>query len=188
MTKQNPAPPPLPGQAAAKVAALSRANSLAVAGFAALSLVAAAIARDPAAAGWCTAALAAGLLEWQGQRTFRTGRRAGLAGMVASQLILLATIWSYAWLRWRNFDAEALWSQFPAFAQRLLEQRMIAGGLDPVLDRPLLMEVTNLLVCASLALVALLYQGGLAAYYLLRGRPPRPPGAKTPSTPLAAQR
>ncbi|HYC69671.1 MAG TPA: hypothetical protein VEB66_00590 [Opitutaceae bacterium] len=189
MTKQNPEPPPLAAGPLARVTALSRGNSLSVALFAGLCVAYAALRLQWAAAGWALLALAAGLLEYQGQRAVRAGRARGLRAMVGAQLLLLGVIWAYAWLRVRNFDPEAYWQQFPAFAQELLAQRMRDEGLDPELDRALLMMVTNFLVCAGLALVALVYQGGLAVYYLMKARALRAAlgGAeKTPSTAPAA--
>lgn len=170
MTKQNPALPPPLVDPSAKVAALSRANSLAVAGFAALSLVVPLVRGDWITAGWASLALFAGVLEWAGQQRLRARRSGGVRAMIAAQILLIAVVWCYAWLRWRNFDADALWNEFPRFVQGLLEQRMITAGLDPVWDRPLLMQVTNITLCASLALVALVYQGGLAIYYARRTR------------------
>lgn len=172
MTKQNPAPPPPLVDSAAKVAALSRANSLAVAGFAALSLILPFARGDWVTVGWASLALGAGLLEWEGQRRFRAGRLYGVGAMIAAQFLLIAVVWAYAWFRWAHFDADALWNEFPGFVQRLLERRMITAGLDPVWDRPLLMHVTNIMVCLSLAFVALVYQGGLALYYARKTRRP----------------
>lgn len=184
MTKQNPEPPPLPGKTTAQVTAFARGNSLSVVLVAAASLAYAAAQGQWALAGWAALAVLAGLLEWFGQRSLRDGEMRGLTAMVSSQVALLAVIWVYAWFRWRQFDADAYWNQFPAFAQELLTRRMIAQGLDPQYDRPLLMMVTNILVCAMLALVALFYQGGVAGWYLTRARALRRElAAKSPSTP-----
>jgi hypothetical protein len=170
MTKQNPEPPPLPGKTMAQVTAFARGNSLSVVLVAGLSLAYAAAQGQWALAGWAALALLAGLLEWFGQRRLRARDFGGLTAMVASQVALLAVIWVYAWFRWRHFDADAYWDQFPKFAQEMLTRRMVAQGLDPVYDRPLLMMLTNIMVCAMLALVALFYQGGVAGWYLTKAR------------------
>lgn len=170
MTKQNPEPPRLPGASIARVTGVSRANSASIAAVAGLSAVVALFQGHWSSAGWASAAVAAAALEWHGQRRLGSGEKRGLAAMIAAQFALLALIWAYAWLRWRHFDADAFWNELPGIARRLLEQRMLASGLDPVWDRPLLMRAMNLMVCAGLALTALLYQGGLAVYYARKAR------------------
>lgn len=190
MTKQNPEPPPLPGRVLARLTALSRGNSLSVAVFAGLSVGFALTRADWADAGWSALAMAAGVLEYDGQRRLRAGSSRGLAAMIGAQLLLLAVIWTYAWLRWRNFDPEAYWQQIPALAREMLIAQLSAAGLDPVFDRDLFLAFMNQLVCACLVAVTLAYQGGLAAYYAAKAPAVRAAlaPAKSPSTAPRAAR
>ncbi len=112
----------------------------------------------------------AGLGELRGRRDLLQGRPRGLRWLAGSQLFLLAVIWSYAWCRWRFFDPQTLWQELPALARAEIDRQLTAAGLIPELDRPLLLQMMNSLVCLMLAIVSLVYQGGLALYYATRRR------------------
>ncbi len=181
MTKQNPAPPPLPGKILARVVALSRANSLSVVVVAGLSALATLVQAHWALAGWGALATLAGALELHGQHRLRQSDARGLRSMIGAQFLLLAVIWSYAWLRWTHFDALAYWNELPAFAQAQITGQMAAAGLDPEFDRPLLLRLMNAIVCLVLMLVTFVYQGGLALYYAAKSPAVRA-ALKSPST------
>lgn len=161
-------PPPLLAKVLARVLSLSRANSWGVCGFAGACALIALVQAQWTVAAWGGLISAAGAVEVHGRSRLRAGRASGLNGMILSQFLVLAALWAYAWFRWKGFDAEAYWQEWPAFAQVQLTKKLIAEGLDPVADRPLLLEVMNALVCLSLALATLVYQGGLAFYYALK--------------------
>lgn len=179
--QEKSSPPPLPAEVRQRMTGVARTNGLCVLLFAGLSLAAAALAGYWDLVGWSALALLAGGLEWRGQAALRQGDPQGLVGMIGAQFLLLAVIWAYAWLRWRNFDPDAYWAQIPTFAQELLLQRMRSEGLDPDLDRPILLLLSNALTCICLAAVSLVYQGGLAAYYAVKSRHLAPPAGDPPA-------
>lgn len=109
--------------------------------------------------------LLAGIGELHGRRLLADGAARGLAWLIRAQLFLLGIIWAYAGWRWRYFDATAFWATLPGLAQAEVDRQLLAAGLEPALDRPLLLEMMNALTCAVLAGVTLFYQGGLALYY-----------------------
>jgi hypothetical protein len=112
----------------------------------------------------------AGAAELHGRRRLLAGEARGLAWLIRAQLALLGVIWLYAWWRWTHFDAAAFWAQLPGLAQAEVDRQLLAAGLDPASDRPLLLVLMNRLVCALLAFLTLLYQGGMALYYALQRR------------------
>lgn len=164
-------PPPLPPPAPLRrVLAIARADGwsiVIVAGAGTLITLA-------QGAGWAATAgllvLLAGLGELHGRRLLLQGRPVGVRWLAGAQLFLLAVILAYAWGRWRFFDAKAFWQELPALVQTQIDGQLLAAGLIPDLDRPLLLRLTNNLVCLVLAVVSLFYQGGLALYYT-RQRP-----------------
>jgi hypothetical protein len=116
----------------------------------------------------CGAALLVGLAgnsELRGRRMLASRDARGLARLIRAQLFLLGIIWIYAWWRWAYFDATAFWTALPELAKSEVDRQLLMAGLEPALDRPLLLEMMNLLTCAVLAAVTLVYQGGLAFYY-----------------------
>lgn len=119
-----------------------------------------------------TAALVvlAGFAELHGRRLLLAERRSGTAWLVGAQLALLAIILVYVRYRLQHFDADEIWRRLPGFAQEQLREQFAASGLDPDTDRVTLLNLMNQAVCWGLAIVTLLYQGGLALYYLRRGR------------------
>lgn len=114
--------------------------------------------------------LLAGAVELRGRgRLLRRDPR-GIGWLVGAQLGLIGIIWAYAWWRWRFFDPADFWTQLPGFFRTELDRQMIEAGLEPGLDRPLVLEMMNTLACLLLAVLTLLYQGGLAVYYATRRR------------------
>lgn len=114
--------------------------------------------------------VAAGAGELHGRRRLLAGERRGLSWLIAAQLSLLGLIWLYAWWRWTHFDAAVFWERLPAPARAEIDRQLLAGGLEPELDRPLLLALMNGMACALLAFLTLLYQGGMALYYALQRR------------------
>lgn len=164
------APPPLPATVLRRVLGVARADGWSVVVVASLGgLYAATLGSwvDVAIAGLVAAA---GAAELHGRRRLVRGQADGTNWLIGAQSALLAAIWTYAWWRWRFFDPAELWAQLPAFAQAEFDRQLTAAGLIPELDRPPLLTWMNSLTCLLLALLSLLYQGGLAAYYLTRRR------------------
>jgi hypothetical protein len=165
-----PAPPPLPATVLQRVLAIARADGWSVVVVATLGgLYAATLGNgaDVAAAGLVAAA---GAAELHGRNRLIRGHANGTNWLIGAQSALLAAIWTYAGWRWRFFDPDDLWAQLPAFAQAEFDRQIRAAGLIPELDRSSLLEWMNTLTCLLLAVLSLLYQGGLAAYYLAQRR------------------
>jgi len=148
---------------------VSLVNGLSVAVVALLSGVVALVRQDIVAVGWCMLAVTSGFMELHGRSRLVLGKPAGAGWMTAAQFWLLATIWLYAWLRWRDFEAEAFWESLPALAQDQVNRQIAAAGiLDD--ERPAFLAYLNAAICLSLALTSLVYQGGLALYYAFKQR------------------
>jgi hypothetical protein len=165
--------------------AVSRIDGWSVVIVAALSAVVSLVQGSWFPTGIALLVLMAGGAELRGRGQLVRGRVSGLAWMIGAQWGLLLVIWIYAWWRWRTFDPAALWAELPGFARTKIDHDLLAAGLDPESERPLLLGMVNTLTCLALVLVSLLFQGGLALYYgtqrqaaseaLITGRA-RPPG------------
>lgn len=164
------APPPLPLSPLRRLLAIARVDGWSIVIVAGAGTLVAIAQTSWLAAIAGSLILLAGLGELHGRRALLAGRPVGLRWLVGSQLFLLAIIWVYAWCRWRFFDPTAMWAELPALAQTQIDRQLLAAGLVPEFDRPLLLQMMNGLVCLVLAIVSLFYQGGLAAYYATRRR------------------
>jgi hypothetical protein len=127
----------------------------------------------------------AGLLELRGRHRLQQREAGGMALLVRAQLLLLGAIWAYAWYRWRFFDAAALWRQLPELAQAQVTTQLAIAGLDPEANRAELLKMMNLLVCALLAFLTFVFQGGLILYYVSRTAKVGEALATPPQSPLA---
>lgn len=172
-----------------RVLAISRLNGRGVAWLCAASVVFMVLQGALKEAGLAAVATTAGLLELHGRRRLLAGAAGGVAWLVLAQLWLLALIVGYAVWRWSHFNPDEMWGQLPSFFQGYINNRMLLAGLDPVYDRPLLLELTNRATCVSFVLVALIYQGGLAVYYTFQQSAVREalsaPPVAPPHSPLA---
>jgi hypothetical protein len=163
-------PPPLPSSRLSRVLTVARADGWMIVGVAGLSLLWALVERDLAVAGFAASAVLAGAAELQGRRKLIAGEARGRAWLVAAQLGLLGLVWAYLGYSWSHFDPEALWARLPAFYQQIVTARLSEQGLDPELDRMLLLQLSHRLTCIVVAVVVLGYQGGLALYYHRQAR------------------
>ena len=159
------APPVLPEVKFDRVIRIARGDAAGVIVCAGLSLVFSASGENWIFAGFAALALACGAMEWHGQSRLQEGDRRGLEWLPMAQLCLYTIIVAYAYWRWKFFNADAYWAEIPGPARENLLQQMSAGGLDPEADRPLLLQMMNLVVCAVLVFVSSLYQLGLALWY-----------------------
>jgi hypothetical protein len=162
-------PPSLPGPATRRVLAVSLINGWSVAGFAALCALAALLNEELVAAGWGMIALSAGLMELHGHFRLKAGARGGPGWMIAAQFWLMAAIYAYAWLRWRDFEAHSFWDSLPALAQNEVTRQLTAAGLGEEEREPFLAYL-NAAICLSLVLTSLVYQGGLVLFYTFKWR------------------
>ena len=173
------APPLLPDARLQRALEVARVNGRGVLWLCVASAVCAPFLGDWTEAGFALVAAASGLMELHGRRRLLAADPRGRRWLVGAQAWLLVLIVGYAAWRWLYATPEQVWQLLPGFLQRHIDRELLAAGLDPALDRPLLLNLTNKLTSACLVFVGLVYQGGLAVYYLrLR---------ETPSTP-AAQR
>lgn len=165
------APPPvLPDRALHRVLAIARVDGWSIVIVAALGGLYSLVTGGWLAAGTAALVVLAGWGELHGRRILQNGEVHGLRWLIGAQLALLAVIWAYAWCRWWFFDPAAMWAELPGLAQAEIDRQLLAAGLIPELDRPLLLTMMNALVCVLLAAITLLYQGGLALYYTLKRR------------------
>ena len=119
---------------------------------------------------WIEAAAGAGIalcgvLEWAGRNRVQRRRADGLGWMVASQLGCLLFVLFLAWDLAHREQADRIVALLPSFTREQLDVLFP----DPESLRALLIGVQRL-TATLLALVSILYQGGLALYYL-RTRP-----------------
>ena len=158
-------PPILPGHRLQRVLTIARVDGWSIVIIAGLSGLVTLIQGN-----WLVT-LAAGLVvltgagELHGRRLLQRGSDSGLSWMIGAQLLLLLVIWIYAWCRWRYFDPAALWAELPGFVRTEVDRQLLTAGLDPALNRPFLLQLTNTLTCLVLSLVSVIYQGGMAIYY-----------------------
>lgn len=158
-------PPVLPARALSRVLAVARVDGWSVVIIAGLGGLVSLVQGQGALTAAALLVVGTGAGELHGRNRLLRRDPRGLAWMIGAQLVLLAVIWGYAWYRWQYFDPAALWAELPGFAQAKMDHDLLAAGLDPELDRPLVLELMNTLTCTVLALVSFGFQGGLACYY-----------------------
>ena len=158
-------PPILPASSLRRVLAISRVDGWSVVGVAGLSALFSLWQGSYAMAAAALTVALAGAIELHGRRLLLQRQPQGIGRLIGAQVFLLVIIWIYAWFRWQHFEAAAMWEELPGFMQAHVTNSLLAAGLDPEFHRQLLLTVTNQLTCAVLALVSLVYQGGLAFWY-----------------------
>jgi hypothetical protein len=102
-----------------------------------------------------------GAAEWQGRARLLRRQIAGIAWLCSAQVLCLLLILLYAWNLARMAEAEHLLSLLPDFTRDQLAELLP----DPEAVPELLLTIQHAMA-GALALAALLYQGGLAFYYL----------------------
>ncbi len=138
---------------------------------------------------WFGAAVGAGItlcgvLEWTGRNRLARRERSGLTWMVVAQLACLALILFYVRSLALAPQTDRILALLPAFTREQLDLTFP----DPE-ELHALLAALQRLSTALLAIVAILYQGGMALYYL-RARPlalsvfAAPPVLDTPAPPL----
>ena len=158
-------PPLLPAHSLRRVLAISRVDGWSVVGVAGLSVLFSLWQGSYAMAAAALMVALTGAIELHGRRLLLQRQPQGLGRLIGAQIFLLIIIWLYAWYRWQHFDTDALWAELPGVLQAHVTNSLLDAGLDPEFHRQILLKVTNQLTCAVLALVSLVYQGGLAFWY-----------------------
>jgi hypothetical protein len=119
---------------------------------------------------------AAGWSEWHGAKLLQRGRARGIGWLVRSQLYLLSIILLYVIGKMTSFDLDPenvrlhIQQMNPLFAQftgRTIQEYLEDVGLT-VQDVPRLARTFFYAAFGTVALVTLIYQGGLALYYRRR--------------------
>ncbi len=108
-------------------------------------------------------AAGAGAVEMHGVGLLRAGEPRGMDWLVGSQPFLLGVIWSYCGLRLAHFEMPPL----PAGLGDLATLSAQQWGMSVEEYFRLL----NTITVAVLAVVSLVYQGGMMVYYLRRRQP-----------------
>lgn len=135
---------------------------LLVAGFFALIEAA---AHDFTMAMFCLAAAGAGAAERHGAALLRGANPEGVRWLVGSQLYLLLVIDAYAVLRVLQYDPALIQHTMQAMLDLpMMRTQMDESGMTEA-DLLGFVRLTYFLVYAVLAVVTLIYQGGLALYY-----------------------
>lgn len=163
-------PPLLPDRSLKRVLAIARGDGWSIVIVAALGGLYSLATGSWFAAGTAALVVLAGWSELHGRRLLLERESRGLHWLIGAQLSLLAIIWIYAVCRWWFFDPAALWAELPSLAQAEIDRQLLAAGLLPELDRPLLLQMMNALTCLLLIVLTFFYQGGMALYYTLKRR------------------
>ncbi len=160
MTGKTDAPPPLPHEILDRVCRLARFEGrslLLLAGF--FSLLAAYQSDGIGAFVGCLAA-AVGVIELNGVNRLRQASLSGLSWIIGSQIALLATLLTYCVLRITSFD--------PVAAAQLINAEVRAEfaalGLREDQILPMLKK-SYVGLYVIVALISVVYQGGMAVYY-----------------------
>ena len=154
-----PAPTP-PEKALKRVLTLSRLNGWSVVIIAGLGVLLALLLLDPLGTAVGLLAAASGWMELRGHRQLRRRDPAGMKWLVRAQLFLLAVVLAYCTSRLGSFDAESMMSNLTPDMETLLKE----GGIERADILPLVHKFF-LAWYGGVALVCILYQGGLALYY-----------------------
>jgi hypothetical protein len=163
MSGKTDSPPPLPQEVFDRVVRVAWTDGrilLLIAGV--FALFAASIREGPGTIAGVLAA-GAGALELHGVNMLQRGDARAIRWLIASQVLLFATICGYVVARWLTFD--------PAVIERLLspeiQAQFTAGGIQHAEIVPMIRQVYQIgygvLILASLA-----YQGGMAWYFFRR--------------------
>jgi len=157
---KTPPPPADTLRRVIKIARLDGLSVLIVSGLCALvaialgDLISSIVGLLVAAAGWS---------EWHGAKLLRRGDAGGLTWLVRSQLSLLSIILLYAVTRMASYDPEYVRSLITPDMNQMFQ----SAGLSVQEVMPMV-RTTFYAGYGTLALVTLVYQGGLALYYRLR--------------------
>ncbi len=159
-------PPALPEETLRRVLRLAKGNGLSVLIIAGLGTLVSLAFGDLVGAGVGLVVAYGGWMELNGRRTLLRGDAAGVDRLIRAQWIVLGAILAYCVTRFASFDSDtALGGLTPDMRSQLTE-----AGLDVAAILPLV-RLIFYLTYATVAVVTLLYQGGMARYYSRRREP-----------------
>ncbi len=156
-------PPPLPAETLRRVIKIARLDGMSVIVVAGLSALLAAAMGDLVSAIVALLVTAAGCGEWHGAKLLRRSDIRGLDWLVRSQLYLLSVILSYAVTRLASYDPEYVRSLVTPEMNQIFQQAGLS--LDDIMP---MVRTAFYATYGTLAVVTLIYQGGLALYYRRR--------------------
>ncbi len=157
-------PPPLPEETLRRVLRVARFNGLSVVIIAGLGAGLSLVCGDYVGAAAGLVAAGGGWLELSGRQALRRGDAGGLRRLERAQGVVLGAILAYALTRLASFDAEtAMGGLTPDLRSQLAEAGVDLAAILPLVR--LMFYATYGLV----ALVTLVYQGGMVWYYRRQG-------------------
>lgn len=153
--------PPSPEVRFRRLLKIARVDGISLLALAGAAAVGAAIGGEWSTAGIGLGVVACGWLELHGRRLAQRGANGSVAALCSAQLLCLVLILLYACLLTSRADADHILQLLPAFTRAQLAELFP----DPGEVEQLLLGLQRL-VAAAIAIAALLYQGGMAFYYL----------------------
>lgn len=156
-------PPLLPEVIFGRVLRLARFDGMGLLSFAGLFAVLSAVSGDRFGAIFGLLVAGAGAIELHGTTLLLHGERRGMSWLVGSQLYLMLTVLAYCQFRFSHPDT-AFWLSLPS---DLMKQEAQAFGMT-VKAYALQLDRTAVYM---FAVATILYQGGMALYYLRRRGP-----------------
>jgi hypothetical protein len=166
-----PAPPLLPGETLARVLRIARMDGLSVLGVAGLFALLAAGSKDVQGAAIGVTVALAGALELHGAAMLRHRDVRGVDWLVRSQMFLLVVLMAYCAWHLTRVDLEPLRQVFRSTLRFPLMNDMWAMNQQLGLTEDMFLQQTNTLLYVTLAIATLVYQGGMALYYIRRRDP-----------------
>ncbi|MFI5357415.1 MAG: hypothetical protein ACHQ4G_08785 [Opitutales bacterium] len=159
-------PPLLPEETFTRVYRLARIDGTGVLAIAGAFALAAGFVGDRMGVTIGLLVAGAGAVELHGAQLLRDGETRAMGWLITSQFYLLAVVLAYCAWRLLNFD--------PAFVDTVLTPEMRAGFLQAGYAPGELHELVRRIYYATysvVAVVTLLYQGGMALFYSRRRAP-----------------
>ena len=153
-------PPFLPEETFARVCRVARFDGLSVLLVAGFFALLSAVAGEAVGALIGLLAAGAGAIELHGRTLLHHGERRGMSWLVGSQLFLLVVLLGYCALQLLRARLPAL----PAEADALLQADADQLGMT----KSEFLLLFNRMLYGGFAIVTLVYQGGMALYYLRR--------------------
>lgn len=158
------APPLLPTEALRRVLRLSRFDGMMVLTVAGAFAVASALSHDQVGTEIGLAVAGAGAVELHGFGLLRQRRAEGMRWLVGSQLLLMAVILGYSFLRLAQIDPAVMqW-----MSRAVITDQVRAALADKGLSVNAFLHFYYQACYFVLALLTIAYQGGMAYYYRRR--------------------
>ena len=156
-------PPRVPEEQLRRVLSMAKLNGLGVTIVAGVCALGSLAFGDLMGAAVGALVTAGGAMELSGRKQVERGDAGGMRRLVRSQLLVLGVIVVYAISRFASFDAESAMGNLTPE----MRSEMTQAGVDLAAILPMVRLMFYALY-GSLAVVTLIYQGGLALYYRRR--------------------